>query len=69
MEAAVVRMSARQAQNGLLTSPYRIRPPKIEPIQLLLLLSMLKPQVLLGKDFLVQPVDELVLGDDKTHIR
>ena len=72
-EAVVVRMSGRRAQNGLLTSPFWspswIQLPKNEPIQLLLLLPVREPQVLLGEDFLVQPADVLVLGDDETHVR
>ena len=72
-EAAVVRMSRPRAQNGLLTSPSwspsRIRPPKNESIQLLLLLPVREPQVLLGEDFLVQPANMLVLSDDETHIQ
>ena len=72
-DAAVVRMSVHRARNDLLTSPSwspsRIRPPKNEPIQVLFLLSVPEPQVLLGEDFLVQPVDALVLGDDETHVQ
>ena len=40
-----------------------------EPIRPPLLLPMLEPQVLLGEDFLVRPVDVLVLGDDETHVQ
>ena len=71
-EAAVVRMSGPWAQNGLLTllswSPSRIRLPKNEPIQLLLLLPEWEPQVLLGEDFLARLTDALVLGNDETHV-
>ena len=72
-EAAVVQISARQARNGLLTSPSwspsRIQPPKNEPIQPLLFLPVPEPQVLLGEDFLIQLVDALVLGNNETHVR
>ena len=33
------------------------------------ILPMLEPRVLLGEDFLVRPVDALVLGDDETHVQ
>ena len=72
-EVVVVRVSACWARNGLSTSPSwspsRIQPQMNEPIRPPLLLPMLEPQVLLGEDFLVQPVDALVLGNDETHVQ
>ena len=72
-EVVVVRVSACRARNGLSTSPSwspsRIQPQMNEPIRPPLLLPMLEPQVLLGEDFLVRPVDVLVLGDDERHVQ
>ena len=72
-EVVVVWVSACRARNGLSTSPSwspsQIQPQMNEPIQPPLLLPMLEPQVLLGEDFLVRPVDTLVLGDDETHVQ